>query len=173
MRGCAIFVSLCLCVEFKKRLCQINSEFNRKIRRHFPKFSRLAPKFSNLVKVKISRFFRLKNRCFCKLLLHNHLQSLRSPSPLGGPGRGPVRPLLLCNGAAIALQRRPHCNMTACSLQPRGGPVARRNPLFGLKTAIKNSPTFAKFESHKGLPASQAPPLGESDGTVLGGRRVL
>ena len=102
-------------------------------------------------------------------------QLLANRQPPLTPPKGelglPVRPLLLCNGAAIALQRRPRCNMTACSLQPRGGPVARRNPLFDLKIAIKNSRIFVKFESRKGLPASQAPPLGESEGAFWGSRR--
>ena len=112
--------------------------------------------------------FTTENIPFLQLSITQSLTIRRPPlTPPKGELGLPVRPSLHCNGAAIALQRRPRCNMTACSLQPRGGPVARRNPLFDPKTIIKNSPTFAKFESHKGLPASQAPPLGESEGAFL------
>ena len=64
---CAAAFSLWFCV-FAFNLnthCQINSEFKAEIRRHFPKFSRLAPEFSNLAKVKIAQFFRQKNTRFC------------------------------------------------------------------------------------------------------------
>lgn len=54
---------------------QKNSEFKCEIQGHFIKFFRRAPKFSNLVKVKIRRFFRLKNHRFCKTLSHCDLQT--------------------------------------------------------------------------------------------------
>ena len=98
--------------------------------------------------------FTVKKPPLLQVTITQPLTIRRPPlTPPKGELGPPVRAPRGCNGAAIAFWRRPRCNMTACSLQPRGGPVARRNPLFDLKIAIKNPPTFAKFESRKALNA--------------------
>ena len=51
-----------------------------------------------------------------------------------------VRPLRLCNGAAIALQRARRCTLTRAPLHPREGLTARECTLFQTKTSIKNQP---------------------------------
>ena len=101
--------------------CHLFSEFYCKIRSHFSKNLRLAPKFSNPVKVKIGAVFRWKTHCFCNKLLYSRLRLCRSPSILEGIGSGfPWRlpgsatgPLLHCNGAAAATWRRARCDLAA------------------------------------------------------------
>ena len=122
--------------------------------------------------------FTTENIPFLQLFITQSLTIPQVSLPLGRAGWGPpVRPSLYCNGASIALQRRPRCNMTACSLQPRGGPGARRNPLFDLKITINKPPTFAKFESRGALKrffeAAGLSPLGERDGAVVGFKALI
>ena len=65
-----------------------------------------------------------------------------------------------CNGALIALQRGRRCNPTGTPLQGRAAAIARKRALFGSKTAIKNSRSFAKIGSRKGLMAPSGSPQG-------------
>ena len=103
------------------------------------------------------------------LRLTNERPPLTSPrGELGLPVAAPRG----CYGALIALQRGRRCNPTGTPLQPREGPVARRNPLFDLETAIKNPRSFAKSESRGALKgvceAAGLSPLGESEGAFGG-----
>ena len=99
--------------------CHLFSEFYCKIRPHFSKNLRLAPKFSNPAKAKIGAVFRWKNHCFCNTLLYRCLQSCCPLSLLERAGSGlPWRPpgsatgpLLHCNGAAVATWRRARCDL--------------------------------------------------------------
>lgn len=134
----------------------------------FENFSTVLPNFQISRGLKSGRFLGGKIAGFANSC---HTATYKREPPLTPP-KGelglPARPLRLCNGAAIALQRAPRCNMTGTPLQPREGPVARRRPLFCPFPDVKNSRSFVVLKSRKALPASQDPPLGESEGAVVG-----
>lgn len=111
----------------RRIVCPKNSEFKAVFWRHFRKFFRRAPKFSNPAKLKIGAVFRLKNHCFRNTLSHNHLQTtihsrLRNEAESGFP-RGPygsaTGPLRLCNEAAVATQQARRCNAIRAPLLAR------------------------------------------------------
>ena len=127
----------------------------------FQIFSALGPNFQISRRSKSGLFF-LKKSKFLQPADAQSLTNRQSPrTPPKGVRGHPVRAPRGCNGAAIALQRGACCNMTACSLRCNKGLIARRNPLFDLFWAIKNSRTFSKFKSRKALKASPGLPQGE------------
>ena len=154
-------------------VCQKNSEFKCEIQGHFIKFSRRAPKFSNLAKVKIRRFFSVGKSLFLQSAVTLRLTNGRPPLTLPKEELGlPVAAPRGCNGALIALQRGRRCNPTGTPLQGRAAAIARKRALLGSETAIKNPRSFAKSESRGALngvcEAAGLSPLGESEGAVRG-----